>query len=64
MVEAAQNEDVKSDEYTPSNEEQLLIVTHMGDDAIIDRKFKSTVVLSKEQAAKRKALILEVEYDF
>ena len=48
MVEAAQNEDVKSDEYTPSNEEQLLIVTHMGDDAIIDKKFKSTVVLSRE----------------
>ena len=62
MVEA--NEDQKTDEYTPSSEEQLLIVKHLGDANIIDKKFKSTVVLSREQAAKRKELILEIEYDF
>ena len=62
MVEAS--EDQKSDEYTPSSEEQLLIVKHLGDANIVDKKFKSTVVLSKEQAAKRKELVLEIEYDF
>ena len=46
MVEA--NEDQKTDEYTPSSEEQLLIVKHLGDANIIDKKFKSTVVLSRE----------------
>ena len=55
MVEA--NEDSKTDEYTPTNEEQLLIVKHLGDGAILDKKYKSTVVLSREQADKRKALI-------
>ena len=46
MVEA--NEDVKSDDYTPSEQEQLLIVKHLGEAAIVDKKYKSTVVLSRE----------------
>ena len=62
MVEA--NEDVKSDDYTPSEQEQLLIVKHLGEAAIVDKKYKSTVVLSREQAAKRRSLIREIEYDF
>ena len=62
MVEA--NEDSKTDEYTPTAEEQLLITKHLGDNAIVDKKYKSTVVLSREQADKRKSLILEIEYDF
>ena len=36
----------------------------MGPGAIIDKKFKSTVVLSREQASQRKSLISEIEYDF
>ena len=62
MVEA--NEDSKTDEYTPTSEEEQLIVKHLGDPVIVDKKFKQTVVLSQEQAKKRKDLILEIEYDF
>lgn len=57
-------EEVKADEYEPSQQEQLLILKHLGDDAIVDKKYKSTVVLSREQADKRFSLIQEVEYDF
>jgi len=57
-------EEIKTDEYTPSEEEQLLIVKHLGDHAIVDKKFKSTVVLSREQADVRRSLIQEIEYDY
>ena len=63
MVEAS-NEDSKTDEYTPTNEEQLLIIKHLGDAHIVDKMYKSTVVLSREQANKRKEHIMEIEYDF
>ena len=62
MVEA--REDSKSEDYTPSDQEQILILKHLGEHAIVDKKYKATVVLSREQAAKRRALIREVEYDF
>ena len=62
MVEA--NAEVKTDEYTPSEAEQLLITKHLGDHAIVDKKYKATVVLSREQADKRRSLIREIEYDF
>ena len=62
MVEA--NEDSKTDEYTPTSEEEQLIVKHLGDAVIVDKKFKQTVVLSVEQAAKRRELIQEIEYDY
>ena len=41
-----------------------MIVKHLGDGAIVDKKFKSSVVLTKEQAEKRRSLITEIEYDF
>ena len=63
MVEVS-NEDSKTDEYTPTSEEQLLIVKHLGDSYILDKKYKSTVVLSREQADKRFELIKEIEYDY
>ena len=44
MVEA--NEDSKTDEYTPTSEEEQLIMKHLGDATIVDKKYKSTVVLS------------------
>lgn len=62
MVEAspATNADY---ELTP--EEQLLVTKHLGEGTyIVDKKFKSTVVLSREQADWRKSVIQEVEYDF
>jgi len=62
MVEA--NEENKTSDYTPSDEEQLLILKHLGDGAIVDKKFKSTVVLSREQADKRRSFITEIEYDY
>ena len=63
MVEA-HPEDQKSDDYVPSAEEQLLITKHLGDQVIIDKKFKATVVLSREQANWRKSVIKDIEYDF
>ena len=63
MVEAS-HEDSKTDEYTPTSEEQLLIVKHLGDAYILDKKYKSTVVLPREQADKRKEHIMEIEYDY
>ena len=41
-----------------------MIVKHLGDGAIVDKKFKSSVVLTKEQAEIRRSLITEIEYDF
>jgi len=43
-------EEVKTDEYEPTQDEQLMILKHLGDHAIVDKKFKATVVLSREQA--------------
>jgi len=57
-------EELKGDDYAPTHEEQVLIAKHLGDHAIVDRKFKATVVLSREQADTRKSLIQDVEYDF
>ena len=57
-------EEIKTDEYTPSEQEQLLIIKHLGDHAIVDKKFKSTVVLSREQADVRNSLIRDIEYDY
>ena len=62
MVEATQEN--KTDDYTPSEEEQILITKFLGDAAIVDKKFKQTVVLTLEQAEWRKSIIQEIEYDF
>ena len=43
-------EEAKTDEYEPSQDEQVMILKHLGDHAIVDKKYKATVVLSKEQA--------------
>lgn len=62
MVEASA--DNKND-YELSPEEQLLVTKHLGEGTyIVDKKRKSTVVLSREQADWRKSVIQEVEYDF
>jgi len=49
MVEAENNNaDVKNDAFVPSDEEKALIAKHLGDQAIIDPKYKANVLLSKE----------------
>ena len=60
MVESSQNSAV----FKPSDEERDLITQHLGPDAIVDEKFKSTVTLTREQANRRCELIEDVEYDF
>ena len=34
--------------FKPSEAEQALILQHLGNEAIVDEKFKATVTLSKE----------------
>ena len=50
--------------FRPSETEQALILQHLGDEAVVDEKFKSTVTLSRAQAETRERLIQEIEYDF
>jgi len=57
-------EEIKTEDYEPTMDEQVLILKHLGDHAIVDKKFKACVVLSKEQAQKRRDLLLDVEYDY
>ena len=57
-------EETKIEDYQLTAEEQLLVTKHLGEGHIVDKKFKSTVVLKKEQAEWRKSIIQEVEYDF
>ena len=60
MVESSQSSSV----FKPSDEERELITQHLGADAIVDEKFKSTVTLTRDQASRRCDLIEDVEYDF
>ena len=50
--------------FRPNENEQALILQHLGDEAIVDEKFKATVTLSRTQAEKREELVQEIEYDF
>jgi len=61
MVE---NKDSTAAHFTPSEAERSLIQTHLGLDAIVDKGYKATVLLKKEQAEKRKELISDIEYDY
>lgn len=61
MVE---NTDAKNDCFVPSEAEKELINKHLGDGALVDGKFKATVLLTREQAQARAKLLQEVEYDF
>jgi hypothetical protein len=49
MVEATNNNaDVKNDEFVPSEEERQLIEKHLGADALVDPKYKASVLLTKD----------------
>ena len=52
------------DAFKPSEEEQLLINLHLGKNYQIDNEYKSSVLLKKTEAEKRKSLVSEIEYDY
>lgn len=61
MVESS---DAKESVYTPSENEKKLLMRHLGDEAVVDPGYLLNVLLSRDDANKRKEIVSDIEYDF
>ena len=60
MVEAAKEPEV----FKLSEKESALALQHLGDELLIDPKYKATCELTEVEAERREQLVSEVEYSY
>lgn len=50
--------------YVPTEQDRALVKQHLGNHAMLDKGYKTTVTLKQKEAEIRSKLVSEIEYDF